>query len=205
MKYRVFDKLFHPLPLFSVNDILKSEPDFDSKQLVYWQKSGYIQKIINRWYCFSDKTLNEHDLFFVANKIYSPSYISFESALAFHGLIPEGVYTITSATSIKTNNFKTSRGEFDYHKINPSLLFGYELISFGNKLTKVADPAKAILDFFYINSHNNSQEAIGELRFNREVFKNLVNKKKLLAYLAIYENKALEQRINILLKLINDA
>ena len=149
--------------------------------------------------------MDEQDLFFVANKIYSPSYISLESALAFHGLIPEGVYTITSVTSLKTNNFKTSRAEFVYHKIKPSLVFGYELISFGNKPTKIADAAKAILDFLYINSHINSQEAIEELRFNKEVFKKLVSKKKLKVYLAIYENKTLEQKIKLLLKLMSDA
>ena len=90
MQYLGFHKRFHALPIFSVNDVLKSEPDFDSKQLVYWQKKGYLQKIINRWYCFSDEILNEHDLFFVANRIYYPSYISIERALGYYSLILEG-------------------------------------------------------------------------------------------------------------------
>lgn len=34
----------------------------------------------------------------LAGSIYGPSYISFEYALAYYGLIPEAVYTITSAT-----------------------------------------------------------------------------------------------------------
>ena len=33
----------------------------------------------------------------IANKLYGPSYVSFESALSYHGLIPEAVYTTTSA------------------------------------------------------------------------------------------------------------
>lgn len=205
MNYLTFDKTFGSLPLFSVNDVLKSDSDFDSKQLVYWQKKGYIQKIINRWYCFSDRNFDEQDLFFVANKIYSPSYISFESALGFYGLIPEGVYTITSATSLKTNNFKTPRGEFTYHKLKPSLMFGYDLVIAGNKNAKIAEPSKAILDFLYINSHVNTMQAIEELRINKEAFKKLVVKKKLLGYLKLYKNKSLEQKIDLLLKSMSNA
>lgn len=205
MNYLIFSKRFGDLPIFSVNDVLKSNPDFDSKQLVYWQKKVYLQKIINRWYCFSDKILDERDLFFVANKIYSPSYISFESALGYYGLIPEGVYSITSATSLKTNNFKTPRGEFIYHKIKPSLMFGYNLMIVGNRNAKVAEPSKAILDFLYINSHINTLEAIEELRINRDAFKKLVIKKKLLSYLKLYGSKSLEQKINLLFKAMSYA
>ena len=36
--------------------------------------------------------------YLLAGSIYGPSYISFEYALSFYGLIPEAVYTVTSAT-----------------------------------------------------------------------------------------------------------
>src|SRR3990167_2822579 len=35
----------------------------------------------------------------IANRLYEPSYVSFEYALAHHGVIPETVYTVTSATT----------------------------------------------------------------------------------------------------------
>jgi len=205
VQYINFNKQYHPLPIFSVNEILKSTSVFDSKQLVYWQKKGYLQKIINRWYCFSDKSFSEKDLFFVANKIYSPSYISFESALAYYNLIPEGVYSITSATSLKTKTFKTIRGEFVYHKLKPSLMFGYDLVSDNGKAIKIAKPAKAILDFLYINSHINTIEGMEELRLNTDVFKKLIRKKELLIYLEVYNNKSLEHKTKTLLKLMSHA
>src|SRR3989338_8200638 len=37
------------------------------------------------------------NLFELAQMMYGPSYISFESALSYHGWIPEAVYTVTSA------------------------------------------------------------------------------------------------------------
>ena len=151
MNYQDFRQRFEPMGVFSVMDVLKYERSFDSKQLVGWQDKGYLKKIINRWYCFSTVHADEKLLFFIANKIYSPSYISFESALSWHGLIPEGVYSITSAASIKTNTFKTTIGTFTYRHLKPELMFGYALVSAGNKQAKIAEPEKAILDFLYLN------------------------------------------------------
>ena len=61
---------------------------------------------------FADTELNEETFFLIANKIYNPSYVSFEMALSYYRLIPEGVYSITSATAKKTIKFKTTVGDF---------------------------------------------------------------------------------------------
>ena len=42
----------------------------------------------------------------LANTICSPSYLSFEFALSYHGLIPEAVYNFTSATFEKKQKRK---------------------------------------------------------------------------------------------------
>src|SRR3990167_6547201 len=41
----------------------------------------------------------------IANRLYAPSYISFEYAMSRYGLIPESVYAVTSATSRITRTF----------------------------------------------------------------------------------------------------
>ncbi len=205
MQYQHFRELFEPLKVFSVNDVLKTEKHFDRKQLVWWQDKGYLQKIINRWYCFSGIKPNEQLLFFIANKIYSPSYISFESALSWHGLIPEGVYSITSASSLKTNEFKASIGTFSYRHLKPELMFGYNLIPADNSHAKIAEPEKAVLDFFYLNQKINTPDKILELRINAEIFKTIITKKRLYSYLALFKNKSLERRTNMLLEFIKHA
>ena len=103
MNFIEFSKTFSDWPLFSIHEILKLYPNFDRKNLVRWQEKGYIKKIRNKWYIFSDKNINEINLFYIANSIYSPSYISFESALSYYNIIPEAVFSVTSATSLKTN------------------------------------------------------------------------------------------------------
>lgn len=44
--------------------------------------------------------------YLLANAIYGPSYLSFEFALSYHGLIPEAVYTYTSATFKKKKSIQ---------------------------------------------------------------------------------------------------
>lgn len=50
----------------------------------------------------------------IANHLYGPSYISFEYALSWHGLIPERVYSIRSITTKRSRGFSNKLGQFDY-------------------------------------------------------------------------------------------
>lgn len=53
----------------------------------------------------------------VANMLHKPSYVSFEYALSYYGLIPERVHTITSATTCRPVEFATKLGRYSYAKI----------------------------------------------------------------------------------------
>ena len=191
--------------VFSTKDILKCYPMFDSRRLVEWQEKGYLKKIINRWYYFTDTTINEEFLYLIANSIYSPSYISFETALSYYQLIPEAVYTITSATSLKTNEFNTITGTFSYRHLKPPLLFGYRLIETENYRMKIAEIEKTILDYFYINEKINTEEAFVGMRVNREALMSQLNIRKMNAYLKLYANKTLETRVNRFIQCIKNA
>ena len=46
-----------------------------------------------------------------------PSYVSVESALSFHGMLPEAVFTTTSVTSARAPEFSTPLGEYSYRHI----------------------------------------------------------------------------------------
>ena len=205
MNYLEFKNRLQEFAVFSIHDIRKCFPDFDSRRLVEWQDKGYLKKIINRWYCFSDSVVNEEFLFLIANSIYSPSYISFESAFAYYQLIPECVFIITSATSIKTNEFNTGNGNYNYRHIKPSLFFGYRLIKSGNQRVKIAEPGKAILDYLYLNEHINTAEAFEGMRLNRELLLPILNKKNTRTWLKQYANHALEKRFNGLINYLKHA
>ncbi len=59
----------------------------------------------------------------LANMIYGPSYISFEYALSWYGMIPERVEVVTSAVFNKNKNkeYETPLGRFGYYYITPSV------------------------------------------------------------------------------------
>lgn len=205
MQFVDFKENLKEFAVFSLNDIRKIEADFDLRRLSEWQAKGYIKMIRSGYYIFSDLELNESVLFLIANKIYSPSYISFEMAFSYYGLIPEAVYGITSATSQKTNRFRTDLGEFIYCRLKPDLMFGYTLIQYQNHHFKIAEIEKALIDYFYINSHLKSENDFFEIRFNFEEFRLKANKEKLNKYLEDFDNKSLAQRVNKFLKYIKYA
>ena len=86
----------------------------------------------------------------IANNIHGPSYISYEYALYYHGLTPESVYEITSATTKTAKNFSNNYGVFSYKHINKKL-FALGLIIKSSKRGNfmIASPEKALCDKIY--------------------------------------------------------
>ncbi len=202
MNYLEFEKALKIFPVFSVKDIQKRFSGFDSRRLVEWQQKGYLLKIKRGYYCFSERNRGEHFLYLAANKIYSPSYISFESALAYYDLIPEGVFTTISATTKNTANYSTSLGDFSYRHIKPSLFFGYKLLKEKDFTIKIAEPEKVILDYFYINKINSFEE-MEAIRFNKIIANEIISFDKLRIYQKVFNSKILETRIQMFIQIIN--
>jgi len=205
MQFIEFKRSLRDFIIFNLSDIRKIQTDFDLRRLSEWQDKNYIKMIRRGHYIFADLEINESVLFLIANKIYYPSYVSLEMALSYYSLIPEGVYSITSVASEKTNRFKNDLGEFVYRHIKPELMFGYEIINYKNHNFKMAEVEKAVLDYFYLNPRLKTDDDFSELRFNEEEFKNKADKKKLERYLNEFNNKSLSERFNKFLKFINYA
>ena len=87
----------------------------------------------------------------LANLIYGPSYISFESALAFHGWIPEAVHSVSSVSLLRANTFETPVGFFDYVQIKQSPLYAGVVRIVGENPSAgsfmIAKPLKAVADY----------------------------------------------------------
>jgi len=196
MTYIEFQKIVGPFTVFSLADIRQASPAFHRRRLNEWQEKGYIRKVIKGYYVFADRVLNEKVLFEIANRIYAPSYVSFEMALAYYELIPESVYGITSASTRKTSHFKTPIGAFIYRTIRPKLYFGFDFLKNNEKLFKLASPEKAFLDLFYIKTELRDAASFEGLRINREAFLKLMNRDKINGYLGVYGQASLKRRIN---------
>ncbi len=202
MNFTQFKDALKDFTMFSFNDIRLIDPHFHRRRLVEWQEKGYIKKIAKGRYVFADLTIDENILFEIANRLYSPSYISLESALSYYQIIPETVYGITSVSTRRTYSFSTPYAAFHYRTLKPNFFFGYEIMVFDSKSFKIADLEKSLIDFFYLHPNLKSESDNISLRFNTEIFMEKINRQKLEKYLRKFSKAALSGRISKFLELM---
>lgn len=101
MKLYYIKESLKALTIFSPKDVLLIEPGFRIPTLYDWEAQGLVKKIRNNNHVFSDYKPFDKDFYFIANRIYAPSYVSLESALNHYGVNPE---TVPQTFSITTNN-----------------------------------------------------------------------------------------------------
>lgn len=198
MKYLAFKEKLSPFSLFSLNDARKAFPNLDIRRLSEWQQKGYIQKIRRGYYRFTDQPFFELKLFEAANKLYSPSYVSLESAFRFYNIIPEGVFSVYSVTTKNTQQYHTPIGAFKYRNLKTNLFFGYSIIKNEEATFKMAHLEKALLDYLYLNPVNDI-ESLSGLRLNIELLEERLNFSTLESYLSIFDSKTLSNKISTLL------
>lgn len=193
MNFNQFRNTFFEQKIFSTVDIGKEWQNFNYANLVNWQDKGYLLKLRNKWYAFPDALKTEADLYFTANRLHKPSYVSLETALRFYNFIPESVFSITSVTTAKPAEWRTPIGHFSYRSVKPGLFFGY-LPSELQPIFLMADPEKALLDMLYFNPHLYRTPDFEELRLNREEIAGRLNMTRLDNYLHLVDSPTLEKR-----------
>lgn len=120
----------------------------------------------------------------IANTLYKPSYISFEYALAYYGVLPEMPYKVTSATTKPTRIFTIEEMSFAYYTIKKQAYTGYTLVQTETKSFLIAEREKALVDYLYF-------ESIGKKPHNdRLIIRSLV-KEKLFKYTELYGRESL--------------
>ena len=193
-----FRDFFFPLGCFSIHQVKIWKAQFDRNNFSRWVKQGKIIRLRQGYYTFPALKAEGDAPFYFANKLYDPSYISLESALAFYGMIPEGVIQITSVTARKTKSFHNPFGNFIYRSVKPELMFGYS-IEKSNLSTNwnilLASPEKALLDFLYLNPQYDTEKDMQELRLDIDFMQEELAIGRLDEYLERFESKILEKRI----------
>lgn len=154
-------------------------------------------------YCLEKKIRRKPlELFAIAQRMYSLSAVSLESALSFHGLIPEAVPVITSISIKRSREFSTSIGQFIYHHVpEKKFLTKIQLYAVDNDHLFIADPLRAICD--YIHVYRKDWKGIGPLKaslrieeenlllFKKDEFDELQN---------YYQNRRLDRFLKFLKK-----
>lgn len=149
--------------------------------LKYQTKKGLFVRLRNGVYSLTSNIPSE---FIVANKLYQPSYISFEYALSYYHLIPETIYTITSATTKPTREFEALDKVFRYYKIKKEAFLGYEPRKIDNVTVLIAEPEKALVDYLYFVS-------LGKKRLSERLVTKNLNKRKIFDYAKAFRRGSL--------------
>lgn len=98
----------------------------------------------------------------IANLLYMPSYLSFESALARYGILSQIPYAVTFATTRRSKRMTLGGTAVEFHQLRRDLFFGYSL---ENGLY-VAEPEKALLDELYLVRRGKASLELSELRLD---------------------------------------
>ena len=131
-------------------------------------KSGELIRVRKGLYVFgNERSSQPPSRLSVANLVYGPSYVSLQSALSFHGLIPEGVYETTSVTPKRNKRFNTPLGVFSYRylrsKLYPVGVTQYYTAQ-GHGIL-IASPEKALADMLWLHRSSHKNQPLKELLF----------------------------------------
>lgn len=150
------------------NDMIKSNlKKYSNKNTKICRevKNGNLIKIINGLY----ETNPNVNGYLLAGSIYGPSYLSFEYALSYYGLIPEKVVTYTSATCNKKKKkiYENKFGTFLYRDV-PSYVYplGIKIIQEGEYSYQIATPEKALCDKLYTLSQIQNMKELKNVIFD---------------------------------------
>lgn len=168
MKFADLIRLVDHEPLFDTGLLLAGDVVAADvrRQLSRWTESGRLYQLRRGLYALAPpfQKVKPHP-FLVANRLVRGSYVSCQSALGHHGLIPEHVPTVTSVTTGRPGARATPLGRYDFRHIKPDVHRGYQLARLpGDQQAFVATPAKALLDLVYLQPGGDTPDYLRELR-----------------------------------------
>ncbi|MFA5776780.1 MAG: hypothetical protein WC988_04485 [Patescibacteria group bacterium] len=153
------------------------------KNLNIWIKRlkdrGLIKQVKKGYYALANEEINKFEY---SNILYTPSYISLDSALNYYGIIPQVPLSVTAITLKRAKSVDHEGVAYEYFHISSKYYWGYENI--GNVL--IADREKSLVDKVYFESFKSDLQT----NFMDELTLEDVSKEKLLGYASKIQNKA---------------
>jgi len=151
---------------------------------------GILLPITKGKYRYAYKEASDFE---IANFIHNPSYLSFESALNFYGILIQTPYQMLSATTARSKTIEANNKEYRYIHLSPELYFGYRK----EKNFLIAYPEKAIIDQLYLVAKGLVTIDKKDLDLGK------INKKRMITFTKRIKNKLLMKRIGEFLRYRN--
>lgn len=187
--------LFRGKPLTTIHNSLSYH--LKQKHIIKFKRGLYSLTSIDDKFHFSKFTL--------ANALYAPSFISFESALSFHGLIPEAVHEVTSACFMpKKKSFESPMGAFSFcHSPVRPFFLGVEKDKEQGFL--IANPVRSLFDL--VNFRKRLYRKVSDLdldfRIDLDDLENIINQyraREILELADAYKKKNIKKLAELLIR-----
>jgi predicted transcriptional regulator of viral defense system len=137
-----------------------------------WSKQDLIFHLGKGYWAFD---LAYVDYLRLACNLERPSYVSFEYALNYHGMLSQIPFTITLASEKRYKLISMGAYTLEYSHLKQGLFFGYTL----KNGAYIAEPEKALLDELYLISLKKRHLSLEELdlsKINRKLFNQWLKK-----------------------------
>ena len=154
-----------------------------------YTRGGLFLRLKKGLYMLGTDPLPEEE---IANRLYRPSYLSFEYAMATYSLLPEMPYSVTSATTKPTRTFAMGEKTFSYFTINREAFAGYLPVKRAGRTVLMAEPEKALVDYLYFVS-------LGKKPKNDRLNLASLDRQKVLHYASLYQRTGLDQLLKNIL------
>jgi predicted transcriptional regulator of viral defense system len=189
-------------PLFTTDQVDARYPGYNKTRLSKWVEKGRVIKLRNTIYTFPEFLHKPYFALWVANQMLKPSYISFHTALAFHGLIPETDVLFASVTTGRNSFTKNPLGTFSYKKTLNRIFFGYNSLALDGDVTLImATAEKALIDILHFNPQLTTETDFLNLHLNEYLFKERINVELMQSFAGKFACIALSNRVSSLLKM----
>jgi predicted transcriptional regulator of viral defense system len=168
MRYETALEIIGNDALFETELLFAGAPDPQAiqRQLPRWVRSGRLTKLRRGLYAVpAPHRTAPVDPFEVSNRLVRPSFVSMESALHYHELIPDVPFGVTAATTGRGGTHRTPLGTYVYHHVGSSRFWGFDEreVAPGRRVY-VATPERALLDLLYIRRGSDTAAYLGQLR-----------------------------------------
>lgn len=171
MEFNYLLSILGDVPVFESALLLAGDisPENVRLQLTRWTKAGKLYQLRRGLYAIAPpyQKIKPHP-FVIANLMQRASYVSAQTALAFHGVIPDTVHITLSVTAGRPERLDTPLGVFEFRHVKPEYLRGYRITelqrSTPGQQALVATPEKALLDLVYLQAGGDMPNYLAELR-----------------------------------------
>ena len=129
-------------------------------------KAGWLVRIKRGLYLvvadLSALAIGNTSHFLISNALNSQSYISFASALNYHGMFDQLIKTVDAITYKTARNYRFQNMEFRFFRTKKELYFGFTKERVEGKLVNIAEKEKIILDYLYLRKNTAALSLIVE-------------------------------------------